>query len=56
MSVLILDYATISRSFSIFSYAVTHGTKFPKSSSYQIVFSKGITALLTFRRVKTSVR
>ena len=53
-SVFILDYITISRSFSIFSYVVTHGTKFLKSSPHKIVFSKRITAALTFKRIKTS--
>ena len=44
-----MNYATISRNFSVLTYTVTQGTKFSKSSLQKIVFSKRITALLTFK-------
>ena len=51
-----INYAAISRSFGVLSYAITHDTKFPKSSPHKIVFSKTITGILAFSKVKISAR
>ena len=56
-NVLILDKLWNNfRSFGVFPCMVIHGTKFWKSNPHKIVFSKRITALLTFRKVKISAR
>ena len=47
-----IDYGTISRSFCVFSDAVTHGTKFAKSSPHKINFIKRITASWPSKGVK----
>ena len=40
VNVLILNYATISRSFGVLLYAVTHGSKFPKSSPHKFFLAR----------------
>ena len=57
-NILFLDklHNNISRSLGVLPYAFTNGTKFPKSILHKIIFSKRITALLTFRKVKISAR
>ena len=56
-SIFIIDkLCNNSRNFSALSYVVTHSTKFLKNSPLYITFSKRITALLIFRRLKISVR